>query len=216
MNIKLIVFDLDGTLVSSHETIYKATVHTLNHLNIHNKLIEEKFYNRIGLHFEDIFNEFEMNVPDFNEFIEIYKSVYFDYIDYSYLYDDVETALDKIHLLGIKISLLTTKSQEQAELILKHFNIYDKFDYVMGRRPGIQHKPSAEPLLYICNELKIETNKTMIVGDSELDVMCGKNANAITCAVTYGYRKLEELKKSQPDFIANKIFDVVNIVNGKF
>ncbi|MEJ5351701.1 MAG: HAD-IA family hydrolase [Melioribacteraceae bacterium] len=215
MNIELIVFDLDGTLVSSHETIYKATIHTLNKLNIQNKLTEEKFYNRIGLHFEDIFNEFDMNVPDFNEFIEIYKSIYFDYIDSSYLYDDVEIALDKIHSLGIKTSLLTTKSQEQAELILQHFNIYDKFDYVMGRRPGIAHKPSPEPLIYICNELNIETNKTMIVGDSELDVICGKSANAITCAVTYGYRNLEELKNSNPDFIANKIIDVVNIVNGK-
>jgi len=215
MNIELIVFDLDGTLVSSHETIYKATVHTLNKLNIQNKLTEEKFYNRIGLHFEDIFNEFDMNVPDFNEFIEIYKSIYFDYIDSSYLYDDVETALDKIQSLGIKTSLLTTKSQEQAELILKYFNIYDKFDYVMGRRTGIAHKPSPEPLIYICNELNIETNKTMIVGDSELDVMCGKSAKAITCAVTYGYRNLEELKNSNPDFIANKIIDVVNIVNGK-
>lgn len=215
MNIELIVFDLDGTLVSSHETIYKATVHTLNKLNIQNKLTEEKFYNRIGLHFEDIFNEFDMNVPDFNEFIEIYKSIYFDYIDSSYLYDDVEIALDKIHSLGIKTSLLTTKSQEQAELILKHFNIYDKFDYVMGRRTGIAHKPSPEPLIYICNELNIETKKTMIVGDSELDVMCGKSANAITCAVTYGYRNFKELKNSNPDFIANKIIDVVNIVNGK-
>lgn len=215
MKTELIVFDLDGTLVSSHETIYKATVHTLKELNIDNKLTEEKFYQRIGLHFEDIFDEFGMYVPDFEEFIKIYKSIYFDYIDSSFLYEGVKESIKKLNQLGFKVALLTTKSQEQAELILNHFNIFHYFDYIMGRRPKISHKPSPEPLQYICKELKIDVQKSLIVGDSELDVLCGKNAGAFTCAVTYGYRKKEELEKVNPDFLINKISDVIYIVNGK-
>ncbi|MCX7797206.1 MAG: HAD-IA family hydrolase [Melioribacter sp.] len=213
--INLIVFDLDGTLISSHKTIYKATVHTLSLLNIENKLIEEKFYKRIGLHFEDIFNEFDMNVPDFEKFIQTYKSVYFNYIDSSKVYDGVEDLIDKLNELKIKVALLTTKSQEQAELILDHFNLLNKFNYIMGRRPGIPHKPSPEPLLLICKELNIKPESTMIVGDSELDVMCGKNANSLTCAVTYGYRNKEELQKVNPDFLIDTIYDLVKIVDGK-
>lgn len=215
MKIDLIVFDLDGTLVSSHQTIYEATVHALEKLNIENKLVEDKFYKRIGLHFEDIFDEFEMNVPDFEQFIEIYKSIYFNYIDSSFLYDGVEECIHKLKSLDVKISLLTTKSQEQAELILNHFKIYDKFDYVMGRRHGIPHKPSPEPLQFICNELNIDKKNTLIVGDSELDILCGKNANTYTCAVTYGYREKEELQKVNPDFLVDKISQVTSIVNGK-
>ncbi|MEG8946660.1 HAD family hydrolase [Rosettibacter firmus] len=215
MKIDLIVFDLDGTLISSHETIYKATINTLEKLKIENKLIEEKFYKRIGLHFEDIFNEFDMNVPDFKQFIDIYKSIYFDYIDSSFLYEGVNETLNKLKALEIKIALLTTKSQEQAELILEHFKIKNKFDYIMGRRPGIQHKPSPEPLLYICNEMKMNTQNTLMVGDSELDVMCGKSANSLTCAVTYGYRKKEDLIKTKPDFIIDNLFKLISIVNGR-
>ncbi len=215
MNIELIVFDLDGTLISSHVTIYKATIDALKKLNIENKLIEEKFYKRIGLHFEDIFNEFDMIVPSFQSFIEIYKSVYFDYIDSSFIYEDVIYVLDRIKLLGKKIALLTTKSQEQAELILEHFNIKNKFDYIMGRRDGIAHKPSPEPLLYLCNEMKIDIQNTMIVGDSELDILCGRSANAYTCAVTYGYRSKEDLIKTNPHFIINRISGLLNIINGK-
>ncbi|MCX6169548.1 MAG: HAD-IA family hydrolase [Ignavibacteriales bacterium] len=215
MKIDLVVFDLDGTLISSHETIYKATLHALKDLNISPVMPEEKFYNMIGLHFEDIFREFGFAVPDFEQFINIYKSIYFDYIDSSVVYSGVEELLAKLKDRKTKISLLTTKGQDQAELILRHFSLIDKFDYVMGRRPGIAHKPSAEPLQKICLGLNIDIANTIIVGDSEMDIQCGKNAGSKTCAVTYGYRTKLELQKSSPDFLIDKIIDLEYIVNGK-
>ena len=213
MNIKLVVFDLDGTLVSSHETIYEATVDTLRRMNIPGEMPREKFYGKIGIHFVDIFNDFKINVPDFEEFIGIYKSVYFDFIQLSSVYNGVQSTIDFLASKGIKISLLTTKAQEQAELILKHFDLYDKFDEVMGRRPGMAHKPSPEPLLKICEFLKIDASETLVVGDSEMDIQCGKNARSKTCAVAYGYRTKEELQKSEPDFMVDNIIDIVYIVD---
>jgi phosphoglycolate phosphatase-like HAD superfamily hydrolase len=130
------------------------------------------------------------------------------------LYSGVEQLIINIRDKGIKIALLTTKAQDQAELLLKHFSLYEKFDYVMGRRPGLAHKPSPEPLLKICSDLKLNVGSTMIVGDSELDVECGKNAGSKSCAVTYGYRTREDLLKSQPDFIVDSILEVGYIVNG--
>ncbi len=215
MKIDLVVFDLDGTLVSSHETIYKATHHALREVKINTVMPEDKFYNMIGLHFEDIFREFGFAVPDFEQFINIYKSIYFNYIDSSVIYSGVEESIAKLKDQKIKISLLTTKGQDQAELILQHFSLFDKFDYVMGRRPGIAHKPSPEPLQKICADLDINILNTLIVGDSEMDIQCGKSAGSKTCAVTYGYRTKSELQKSSPDFLIDKILDVEYIVNGK-
>ena len=83
MNINLVVFDLDGTLVSSDKTIYQATLQALKVINIFPKMPEEDFYKTIGKHFEDIFAQFGFSVPDFEKFIEIYKSIYFDYIGLS-------------------------------------------------------------------------------------------------------------------------------------
>jgi HAD superfamily hydrolase (TIGR01549 family) len=215
MNIKLVVFDLDGTLISSHETIYKCTVEALRRVNVNNLLPEKEFYGMIGLHFEDIFEKFGFKVPDFEEFISIYKSLYFTYVDSSAKYKGVDEVINRLGQRNIKIGLLTTKAQDQAELLLKHFQLYDKFDYVMGRRAGLGHKPAPEPLWKICEDLKIKVEETMIVGDSELDVECGKNSGAISCAVTYGYRTKEELHKSQPNFVIDNILDVDYIVNGK-
>jgi len=215
MKINLVAFDLDGTLVSSHETIYKATLRTLEELHIKKEIPEEPFYKMIGLHFEDIFRKFGFSVPDFEQFIKIYKIVYFDYINLSAVYCGAEETIGDLRSTGIKISLITTKAQDQAKRILSHFNLLDKFDYVMGRRPGIAHKPSPEPLLKICNEFKVAPVNAIIVGDSELDIQCGKNAGSKTCAVTFGYRTKKELQKTEPDFLIDKISDVTYIVNGQ-
>ena len=216
MKLDLVVFDLDGTLVSSHETIYLATIYTLKQLDIKEELPHDKFMTRIGWHFEDIFSEFGIPVKDFEEFMTIYKSVYFDYIDSSELYPGVNAILDHLKSKNIKTALLTTKGQDQAEKISKYFKINDKLNYVMGRQPGLAHKPSPEPLLKICSDLSAEPGNTMIVGDSEMDVQCGKNAHSKTCGVTYGYRTKESLEIEQPDFIIDKMEELLYIpgVNG--
>ena len=213
MKIKLAVFDLDGTLVSSHKTIYKAMVRALKELKICVEIPQKEFYNLIGLHFEDIFKEFGFSVPDFDQFISLYKSVYFDYADSSFVYPGVKETIEKLNLHRIKISLLTTKGQDQAEMNLFYFKLLDKFDYVMGRRPGIANKPSPEPLLKICEDLDISISDTIMIGDSELDIYCGKNAGTKTCAVTYGYRTKEDLIKTNPDFIIDKLYDLMNVLD---
>lgn len=212
MSISLIVFDLDGTLISSHQTIYKATIHSLNEFGIKVEIPEKRFYEMIGWHFEDIFKEFGFKVSDFEEFISVYKNIYFDYIGYSYVYEGVEKTLFKLIQNNYKISLLTTKGQDQAERLINHFNLSNYFHYIMGRRPGLAHKPSPQPLLKICEDLNVDVSKTLIVGDTELDIQCGKNANAKTCAVTYGYRKKEMLESLSPDFIVNDFKEIEKIL----
>jgi len=210
LKIKHICFDLDGTIVQSDKTIYKTTLTTLKHLNIKSDIPEQKFNKMIGLHFVDIFNELNLDVPDFEKFIEIYKNIYFDFIDDSKLYNNVEDVLLSLkNDKDIKLSLLTTKGQDQAEKIIKYFNLNKHFDFIMGRRDGIAHKPSAEPLLFICNELEVDAKDTMIVGDTELDILCGKNAGAITCGVTYGYRTRESLKENNPDYLVNDFGEII-------
>jgi HAD superfamily hydrolase (TIGR01549 family) len=212
MKIELIVFDLDGTLTSSHETIYKSTVYTLNKLKIPGELPHDKFCKRIGLHFEDIFNEFEIPVNNYDEFIKIYKSMYFEFIDSSEVYSGVQDTLKELKSKKIKTALLTTKTQDQADKITNYFKLDSDLDYIMGRRPGLAHKPSPEPLLKICKDFNVEPDNCMIVGDSEMDIQCGKNANAKTCGVTYGYRSRADLENELPDFLIDNIGDLTPIV----
>ena len=210
--IRHICFDLDGTLIDSYQTIYKTTVKTLRHLKIEEPVVEMEFHKRIGHHFLHIFNDLNIPVTDIEEFIDIYKGYYFDFIDDSVVYPGVEKVLKELHRNRIKISLLTTKGQDQAEKIIDHFNLRKYFSLVMGRRKELPIKPSPESLHFICNELQVDESATMMVGDAELDINCGKNAGALSCAVTYGYRTVDMLRSVNPDFIINDIEEILKIV----
>lgn len=206
--IKHACFDLDGTLVKSAKTIYNTTIRTLDQLDIHYNLPEAEFNKMIGQHFNEIFKNFDINIPDFEYFIKIYKKNYSEFMNDSQLYDGVEEALSFLKENNFKVSLLTTKAQDQAEKIITHFTLDKYFDLIMGRIDGIPHKPSAEPLLIICNELNVEPFETIMIGDTELDILCGKNAGTKTCAATFGYREIEVLKTYNPDYLINSLSEI--------
>lgn len=212
MKIKHLCFDLDGTLVDSSETIYKSTITTLQRMDIKFGFSKDDLDKRIGKHFVDIFNEFGVKVPDFEHFIKIYKSIYFDFIDNSVLYKNVSETLEQLKNSDLKISLLTTKAQDQADLLVDHFNLRTYFNLVMGRINEIPHKPAPEPLLLICKKLEVFPGETIMIGDTELDIQCGKNAGTKTCAVSYGYRTIEQLEADTPDHLINSILEIPGLV----
>ncbi len=210
--IKHVCFDLDGTLVDSKETILESTKAALDQLKINHKIDEDIFTNMIGMHFVDIFDELKIEVNDFEKFISIYKAFYFDFMDSSYLYPGVQQTLQYLNEKNIRVSLLTTKVQDQAEKIIDHFNLRSSFDYLMGRRDGLAHKPSPEPLLHICKELNVEPAETVMVGDTELDIQCGKSAGSKTCGVLFGYRTKVQLEKEKPDFLISGLSELRKIL----
>jgi len=132
-------------------------------------------------------------------------------MDCSKLYSGVKEVLGELKNRGAKISLLTTKAQDQTDKILDYFDLKKYFDLAMGRRDGIAHKPSPEPLLMICKELNADVNNTVMIGDTELDIRCGKNAGTFTCGVLYGYRTKELIEIENPDFIVDRIEQVLAI-----
>jgi HAD superfamily hydrolase (TIGR01549 family) len=213
--IKHICFDLDGTLVDSLNTIYDSSIKTLRQLNIKDDIKKEDFRLLIGYHFVDIFNSLKIPVTDTERFIDIYKKNYFSFINESELYPETEKTLEFLKEKNISISLLTTKVQEQAEKIIAYFNLQNYFDEIMGRRPNIPVKPNPEPLLEICSSLKVQSEETLVVGDTELDIICGKNAGSSTCGVTYGYREKEKLMQEEADYYINSLSELKTLLTNK-
>jgi len=210
--IDCVVFDLDGTLVNSHETIYKTTIKALENLQLSTGIDKVKFYNLLGHHFKDIFEGCEIVVPDVEHFINVYKGMYFDFIDESELYENSIILLHELKSKNIKTGLLTTKGQDQAEKISKHFELDKYLDVIEGRKNGFAIKPSPEQFLKICKEVNSDPKNSLMVGDTELDILCGKNAGAKTCAVSYGYRDFEELKTYNPDYYIHDLKEVLSLI----
>lgn len=204
-------FDMDGTLIDSIKTIFNSTLITLDKLGIKHNLDEKDFASKIGQHFREIFDAYNIEVTDFDEYIDSYKKTYLKQMEHSALYPGVTEVLQELKNKGMLVSLLTTKAQDQTEIILDYFNLTEFFDFVMGRRDGIPHKPSPEPLIIICKYLNADIEKTIMVGDTELDIQCGKNAGSLTCGVEYGYRSKELLEYEQPDYIISSIKEILAI-----
>lgn len=171
-----------------------------------------KFNKTIGKHFREIFADLKIEIADLDEFIKIYKSNYFNYIAYSKLYHGVKTLFEFLQSEKIRIGLLTTKMQDQADKIIVHFNLQNYFDIIVGRRDGIEIKPSPQPLKYISQKIDIPINNILMVGDTEMDIQCGKNAGAPTCAVTFGYRSKEILISENPDFLISELLEIIKIL----
>jgi len=209
--IQHICFDLDGTITDSVNTIFQSTIMTLEKLKIPNNLTLKDFRNRVGYHFNDMFIALNIPVTDFDEYITIYKNYYFEFINKSKLYPGVIETLQYLQKKGTKTSLCTTKQQNQADKVIDYFEIIDYFSMILGRRENLRNKPSAEPLLFICSELNVSPKASLIVGDTELDIRCGKNSGAKTCAASYGYRDLKSIKEENPDYIIKDITELKNL-----
>jgi phosphoglycolate phosphatase len=214
-DIKSVVFDLDGTLMQSSSTIYKTTIKTLEEFNIKPAFTETDFNTKIGYHFKDIFDELNIDISDLEYFIDVYKSNYFNYIDDSKFYPNVFETLEDLNKNKIKTSILTTKAQDQADKIVDHFDVRKYFGLIEGRRNGIKLKPAPDALLKICKLTSTAPENTIMIGDSDLDILCGKAAGAFTCAVTYGYGGKEMLYKQNPDFVINDIRELLPLLNLK-
>jgi phosphoglycolate phosphatase/pyrophosphatase PpaX len=209
--IQHICFDLDGTITDSINTIYQTTIKTLEMLNIHHNLTFKEFNKIVGYHFKDMFLAFKIPVTDFEQYMTFYQSHYFAFINQSRLYPGVIETLQYLKDKGIKTSLCTTKLQNQADKVIDYFKLRNYFSFILGRRENIESKPSGKPLLFICSELNVSPEASLIVGDTELDIRCGKNAGAKTCAASYGYRDLKSIKEENPDFIINEITELINL-----
>lgn len=206
--IEAVVFDLDGTLTDSKKNIYEAIMAAFKDLGIKESIDENEFGKYIGWHFQEIFEDLGIDIASLDEFIETYKSHYYEFLHHTTFYPGVLDTIKKLKEKDVKVCLLTTKAQDQADKIIDHFDLRKYFTYVMGRRKNVANKPSPEPLQILCRDINVKPENALMVGDTEMDVNCGKAAGAKSVAVTYGYRTVEHLKKLEPYLMVGSLTEL--------
>ncbi len=146
-------------------------------------------------------------------FAEAYRADYAEhYNDNTKVYPGIEEMLAGLQQAGVKLGLVTTKHQQQAEFTLAGAGLADYFDYVHGWLEGRRHKPDPEPVLAALSRLDVSPGSAIMVGDSEFDIEAAKAAGVDTCAVTYGFRPAWFLKSFRPDFLVAHPADIAPIV----
>ncbi len=141
------------------------------------------------------------------------------FVDYSvshekeiYLFPGVEEALQKLKEKNIGTAIVTSRLHRSALRDLHLFDLENYFDVLITPEATDQHKPSPEPALKALEQLNIQPHQAIMVGDSNLDLLCGSQAGCKTAAVRYSMFPQEELLEYKPDYMIDSLLDLLPLI----
>ncbi len=213
---KLIIFDLDGTLLDTREDIANACNHALRmcgcperRLDEYNMLVGRGIMNLFrgalpeGMKDEGTVLKMKSHfVPYYNEHID----------DCTRPYPGIIGMLDSLAAAGISFAVASNKYQEGTEaLVRKYFGAYD-FVCILGQRDGKPIKPDPEIVGEAMAAAGAVEYETVYCGDSDVDMQTGANAGVRTVGVTWGFRTREELSAYNPWLLAENADEITAAV----
>lgn len=209
-----ILFDLDGTLTDPGIGITNSVAYALKKWNIEAEDRSE-LYKFIGPPLLDSFQKYYgFSEEEAVQAIKYYRE-YFKVtgIYENTMYDGTEELLKKLKQSGKTIVLATSKPQAFAEIILKHFNLDQYFDYVAGATMDGSRSKKSDVILYALDQIGLnDRTKAVMVGDREHDILGAKHAGLDSIGVLCGYGDREELEHAGATYVVKKIEDVWELV----
>ncbi len=214
---KIIIFDLDGTLLDTIADLATATNQALSLFGypIHETDAYRFFVgNGINKLFERALPEgarSEENIQKIrSEFIPFYN---LHNADLSRPYPGIPALLNTLQEKGMKIAVASNKYQEATRKLVHQFFPDIDFIEVLGQREGVPSKPHPQVVFEIMEKAGVNASETVYVGDSCVDMQTGKNAGVTTIGVSWGFRPRTELESYQPDFIADRAADILQFLS---
>jgi len=198
---KLVIFDLDGTLVDSAEDIARA----VNEMRDQFELaplpldeIESYIGNGVRKLLERALPGSEREVVDRAH--EIYLPIYRRLLlDNTRPYPGVVPALEELDVRGHTLSVLTNKPRRESIMILEGLGLHRHFAQVYGGDSFEHKKPDPTGVRCLIDEAGAEMHETLFVGDSSVDLETARSAGVRCCLVTYGIRS-ETVASLEPDY----------------
>ena len=213
---KLVIFDLDGTLLNTIADLANSTNYALKVLGypIHEP---DKYNFMVG---NGINKLFERALPDGEKTEENVLRVrqkfvpYYDQhnADKSRPYPGVTELLETLQTAGMQLAVASNKYQAATEKLIAHYFPNIKFTAVFGQREGIPVKPDPIIVKEILQIAKVQEEETLYVGDSGVDMQTAINAGVTSCGVTWGFRPRTELEEFNPDYIVTGAKEIIDII----
>jgi phosphoglycolate phosphatase len=216
MPVKLLIFDLDGTLIDTSRDITNALNYGLSSPGFKSLSVEDTIKmigEGITRLIEKILGHERLQERDavIKKFLDYYSE---HLIDYSTVYPYVRETLEQLD--EYKKAVISNKREYLSVKLLNKLNLLDFFNMVVGSDTTSEKKPSAIPILHVIEKFKVGPQESIIVGDSNYDIEAGKKAGIKTIAVTYGYREKEYLVNA--DYIIDRFNDlpaILDIISSK-
>ena len=209
---KLIIFDLDGTLLNTIADLASATNHALAANGYPQHATEEyRFFVGNGIN-----KLFERALPDGEKtetnVLRIRQSFipYYDVhcADLTRPYPGIPELLNTLQQKGIQIAVASNKYQRATGKLIPHFFPDIRFTAILGQREGIPRKPDPQIVFDILQATGVDKADVLYVGDSGVDMQTGLNAGVETCGVTWGFRPRTELEPFHPQHIVDNVAEL--------
>lgn len=196
---KACIFDLDGTLTSTLDSIHYSVNETLREMDLPDitkeecrqfvgdgaRCLMERTLRRIG----------EENICRIDEAMEAYGRIFDENCTYLVEpYDGIVDMLQELKERTIQLSVLSNKPHPQTVKVVREIFGEGIFSYVQGQMDGIPKKPDPTGVWKLQEKMKVSKEDCLYVGDSEVDIRTGHAAGLETVGVLWGFRSKKDLE----------------------
>ncbi len=209
--IRLLIFDLDGTLIDSRLDLVHSVNATLRHMK-RPELPDDVIASYVGDGAPALIERALGNQANDTKLVRSGLDYFLAYyrehrLDHTHLYDGILPALATLgnshNRLPRKMAVLSNKPVNSSRAIVEALGLGKFFARVYGGNSFPSKKPDPEGAQTILREMGTGPQDALIVGDSGVDILTGRNAGMWTCGVTYGFAP-HTLHDTHPDVVLDK------------
>ena len=211
---KVILFDLDGTLIDSTEAILESFKRSFEHFGLPSPK-EKEILPQIGHPLFDMFVNLGVSKEEASKFVDEYKRNYrLIHTKKTRLLKGAKEAVKLAYDSNAILGVVTTKTGKYSIELLEHFGLMKYFSTLVGSEDVKRHKPNPEPIYLALNRLNVADSSTIyMIGDTCMDMVAAKRAGIKGVAVEFKYAQTRELKMCS-NVIEPGVFEAVtNILN---
>ena len=195
---KACIFDLDGTLTDTLESLTYSVNATLSELGLR-QITHTECKSFVGNGARRLIEQSIQAAGDpkaerIEEAMEIYGRIFKKYCTYQVApYDGIVDMLQELKIQGVQLAVLSNKPHLQTKDVVANFFDKDTFKRVYGQQEGVPRKPDPAAATYVADKLQVLPEECVYVGDSDVDMRTGVSAGMKTVGVTWGFRTKDVL-----------------------
>lgn len=210
-----VIFDLDGTLLNTLGDLRAATNHALEVRGLPPHSMEEiRQFIGNGIRLL-ICRAMPEGTPEaeIDAALDDFKAYYAAHIhDRTVPYDGIPQLLTALRKRGVKVAVLSNKIDSASRQLIEYF-FPGKTDVVFGEHVGVPRKPDPTSCRMVMQQLGVQPEQVLYVGDSGTDMQTAKNAGLYAVGVTWGFRSKEVLLEYGADILVHRPEQILQILD---